>query len=130
MLPLGATGCVATVVIPGGRLQLAQEQTFPAVKLRGYGTLSGSAWKASTAGASILQVNCDNEAMAMLVVAKYLSDFGLLPGITTLTLTTKIGSLTGCQAAGQGAVAALRSGSQAFIDEQPIPPTRAAFANR
>ncbi len=49
------------------------------------------------------------------MVAKYLSDFGLLPGITPLTLNTKIGSLTGRRAKGQGAVVALRSGSEVLI---------------
>ena len=113
LLPLGATASPATVVTSGGRLHLAQGPSFPPVKLRGYGTLAGSLMIAP--GASILQIACDNADMAKLVLAKYLSDFGLLPGVTPLTLTAKIGALTGRQAAGQGAVAALRSGSHIFI---------------
>ena len=113
ILFLAATSTPSQAVTPGGPLHLAQGQSFPPVKLRGYGTLSGSLWNAP--GASILQIGCDNNDTAKLVAAKYLSDFGLLPGITPLNFTTKIGAFTARQAANQGAVAALRSNSNVFI---------------
>jgi hypothetical protein len=101
----------------GGRLHLGQRDDFPKVKLRGYGSISGSCWSAPdpNASASILQVNCQDEASAKLFLAKYLSDFGLLPGVTSLTVNSKRGPLTGRQADGQGAILGLRSGMEVFI---------------
>jgi hypothetical protein len=112
---LAAAGDAATELNLAGRLQLGQGQAFPAIKLRGYGTLSGSLWNAPGAGASILRIQCEDVARAKLVVAKYLSDFGLLPGITPLALNTKIGRLTGRRAEGLGAVVAIRSGAEVLI---------------
>ena len=48
---------------------------YPPIKLRAYGTLSGSYSASPIEGrpASVLTITCDNEDKAKLVVAKYLS---------------------------------------------------------
>jgi len=114
-LPFATRGADAPTA--GGRLQLLRQRDYPEIKLRGYGALSAALWNASdkSASASILQIHCRDEAAAKLVLAKYLSDFGLLPGVSPLTVSAKRGSLTGRQAAGQGSVLALRSGPEVFI---------------
>jgi hypothetical protein len=89
---------------------------FPPVKLRGYGTLSAE--QKLIAGApqsSVLVVTCDSEAKAQLVLAKYLSDLGELPGVTPLPLTTPLGPVAARQAGAQGAVAAVRCGRQVSL---------------
>jgi hypothetical protein len=91
-------------------------QHFPAAKLRAYGTLTGE--QKTVAGSpqsSVLLISCDNEDKAKLVLAKYLSDFGLLPGVTALPLTTNRGAVAAHQVDKQGAVAAVRCGSQVYI---------------
>jgi len=79
--------------------------------------LSGVSWNSSdkSTSASILQINCQDEAAAKLVLAKYLSDFGLLPGVNPFTVNTKHGSLIGRQADGQGCVLVVRSGRKVFV---------------
>ncbi len=51
------------------------------VALRGYGTLAGT-YKALPKGASSLEIRCQTPAQAQLTQAKYLSDLGVLPGVT------------------------------------------------
>ena len=89
---------------------------FPAIKLRGYGTLSAER-KVVTGDAqdSVLLITCESEAKAKLVLAKYLSDLGLLPGVTPLPLPTSRGSIRARQVEGQGVAAGLRCGKQVFI---------------
>jgi hypothetical protein len=59
---------------------------LPPVKLRGYGTLSGT-WQTMDHG-SYLQISCDDEEKAKIVHAKYLSDLQELPGVQAVSGTT------------------------------------------
>jgi len=83
---------------------------FPAVKLRGYGTVSGDL-TALQHGASRLTIHCESEAKARLLEAKYLSDLGLLPGVTSSP-----GNLAERQVQGQGIIAASRDGRDVIIE--------------
>jgi hypothetical protein len=89
---------------------------FPPVKLRAYGTLSGA--RLTIPGqpqASILRITAESAPKAQLVLAKYLSDLGLLPGVTPLPLVTARGPLAARQIEGQGTAAAIRSGVKVYI---------------
>ncbi|MDQ3815346.1 MAG: beta-galactosidase, partial [Armatimonadota bacterium] len=87
--------------------------TLAPIQLRGYGKVSGQFRKIDQPpGASILQITCESAAKAQIVHAKYLSDLGLLPGVTEITLPDGV---TAPEVAGQGAIAALRAGAQVFI---------------
>jgi hypothetical protein len=103
---------------------------FPAIKLRAYGTLSGEEkTSAGQPASSVLLVTCASEAKAKLVLAKYLSDLGLLPGVSTLALTTDRGAVTAHQADKQGVVAALRCERQVFIFTAADGPALTALVN-
>ena len=56
---------------------------FPAVQLRGYGTVSGSLTNSTTEGktGSVLAITCEKEDNAKLLLAKFLSDEQTLPGV-------------------------------------------------
>lgn len=73
-------------------------ETFQALKLRGYGTVSGSFWEEPNR--SVLEITCESEKKAKLLHAKYLSDLGQLPGVT-VDQPTGIHRING-----QGAIAA------------------------
>ena len=89
---------------------------FSAVRLRAYGTLSGERTVfADSPRSSLLRIACESRPKAQLVLAKYLSDFGLLSGVTALPLATSHGPLEARQVQGQGVVAALRSGDRVLI---------------
>jgi hypothetical protein len=64
---------------------------------------------------SVLKIECESEAKAQLVLAKYLSDLGLLPGVTTTPLDTARGTLAAHQIEGQGIIAAARCGLKVYI---------------
>lgn len=87
---------------------------FSEVQLRGYGKVSGDFSKVSDT-ASLLTIHCESEAKARIMQAKYLSDLGLLPGVTTQTVSTRRGDLAARQVAGQGMIAAVRGGSDVFV---------------
>jgi hypothetical protein len=91
-------------------------ENFAPIKLRAYGTLSGER-KTMPADpqASVLLITCDSLPKAQLVLAKYLSDLGLLPGVSPLPLTTDRGPVGAYQVDKQGVVAAARCGRQVFI---------------
>ncbi len=101
---------------PAPALKVAARERLPAVKLRAYGTLSGERTTfADSPQASLLRVTCESQAKAHLVLAKYLSDLGLLPGVTALPLASSRGPLAARQVEGQGVVVAIRSGKQVSI---------------
>jgi len=111
----GALAAEPASATEGGSLHLVKQQNFPSIHLRGYGTVSGSLLSTGSNSASLLSVHCENSIMARILQAKYLSDLGLLPGVTPLTLQTKRGNITARQINAQGVVAALRSGADVFI---------------
>ena len=89
---------------------------FPPVKLRAYGTLSGEGKAiAGTPQSSVLLITCESQTKARLVLAKYLSDLGLLPGVTLLALKTERGPIAAHQVEKQGVVAAARCDRQVYI---------------
>jgi hypothetical protein len=89
-------------------------QSFPPIKLRAYGTLSGED-KTIDGTSSVLTIRAENEAKAKLVLAKYLSDLSLLPGVSPLPLTVNGGSVSAHAVDKQGAIAAIRSGLEVTI---------------
>src|SRR5712671_5321038 len=101
----------------GDRLPVAKKEEFPPVKLRGYGTLSGTLWQSSERepASSVLRVNCDNDAKAKVLHAKFLSDIGLLPGVTTNSLTALGHKVVHRVVAQQGLIAAVRAGRTVFL---------------
>ncbi len=111
LLILALYSCAAFQTLP------AQErEQFPAIKLRAYGELSGEALPASgDPQGSTLRITCESEPKAQLLLAKYLSDLGLLSGVTPLPLKTARGPLAARQVEGQGTIAAARIGSQVWI---------------
>lgn len=91
-------------------------QQFPPVKLRAYGTLSGTLKTFTNAPqSSLLLINCDSVPKAQLVLAKYLSDLSELPGVSTQPLTTPRGQVAARQVEAQGMVGAVRSGQQVYV---------------
>ncbi len=64
-------------------LSAPQSAEYPPLKLRGYGVLAGSFTAAESDGhaAGALRIVCADEEKAKLVLAKYLSDLQLLPGV-------------------------------------------------
>jgi hypothetical protein len=89
---------------------------FPPIKLRAYGTLSGEGKTiAGSPQSSVLLITCESEPKAQLVLAKYLSDLGLLPGVTPLPLTTGRGPIAAHKVEKQGVIAAARCGRQVYI---------------
>ncbi|MDQ3815674.1 MAG: hypothetical protein M3347_17305, partial [Armatimonadota bacterium] len=61
--------------------------TLAPVQLRGYGKVSGQFRKIDQPpGASVLQITCESAAKAQIVHAKYVSDLGLPPGVSEITL--------------------------------------------
>jgi hypothetical protein len=64
---------------PQTLLPAPPSETFAPILLRGYGTLSGYAWKEP--GGSVLEIDCQDADKAKLVQAKYLSDLQVLPGV-------------------------------------------------
>ena len=97
--------------VPG--LGTAAREVFDPVALRGYGTLAGSAWQ-FPAG-SVLQIRCASEPKAQLTHAKYLSDLGVLPGTTALTVTADQVVIPAVAVERQGVVAACRQGKDVLI---------------
>jgi hypothetical protein len=96
----------------------ADSHEYPPLKLRGFGTLSGTLTSSTIDGApaSVLIITCDNEEKAKLVQAKYLSDLQGAPGVKSIT--SAIHADTGATAydvKDQGEVMAARDGSTVYI---------------
>jgi hypothetical protein len=104
-------------ISPALALPASGEESFPPVKLRAYGTLSAEQKFIPDAPmSSVMTITCESEPKAQLVLAKYLSDLGELPGTNPLELTTARGKLEARQLdAGGGAVAAARIGTKVYI---------------
>lgn len=97
-----------------------EAQSFAPIKLRGYGTLAGQFQTFSEAShQSVLKIHCQNEPKAQLVLAKYLSDLSLLPGVTPSKLSTSHGPLTSRRIDGQGNILAIRCGQDVLIFVAP-----------
>jgi hypothetical protein len=105
---------LGAVAIPLFAVTLDGPNHFPPVKLRGYGTISGERMVIGPQS-SILRVTAESVPKAQLVLAKYLSDLGELPGVTPQLMTTADGSVSARQIDGQGAAVAIRSGVNVYI---------------
>jgi hypothetical protein len=111
----GETGLAVNNHAPG----LKAEHDFPAMKLRGYGTLSGNAWT-DGAGGSLVEITCQDSEHARLLQAKYLSDLGELPPATQLgTIQVNGATITIASADDVGSVAALRNGTTVVLAAAP-----------
>jgi hypothetical protein len=107
------------VIVPTPGLTLQKD--FPAVKLRGYGTLAGKFW-VDGSGGSLLEIDCADAEHARLVQAKYLSDLSELPPATASGEITVGGAKISIQTAPDvGAVAALRNGTTVVIAAAKTP---------
>jgi hypothetical protein len=97
-------------------LSAGGKESFPAIKLRAYGTLSAERHVLpGQPQASVLVITCESEAKAQLVLAKYLSDLGELAGVNPLPLDTARGKVSARQIDNQGAIAAARAGLKVYI---------------
>jgi hypothetical protein len=96
---------------PNAPIQLTQARDFPAAKLRGYGTLSGTLKSSTTPAASVLAITCENEGNARLVLAKYLSDLHQIAPLISITVTGPAGPIPAYAATDQGALLAVRDGA-------------------
>jgi len=94
---------------------LVAAEEFPEVDLRGYGKVSGKLWKTTDGKASLLEITCTDEEKAKLTQAKYLSDLGLLPGVTAASLKVGDADVHTRLAEGQGVITALRGDTHVFI---------------
>ena len=93
-----------------------ETQHFAEVKLRAYGTVSGERKLiAGSPQSSVLTIACESEPKARLLLAKYLSDLDLLPGVTLLPFTTDRGAMTAHEIAAQGVVLAARSDRRVYL---------------
>ncbi len=92
-----------------------QAREFPAVNLRGYGTLSGELWTAPGGASSSLRIVCENAERAKVLHTKYLSDLGLLPGVKSISADSGQRKLTGRSVDGQGGIVAVRCGRDVLI---------------
>jgi hypothetical protein len=109
---------------------LSERQELPAVRLRGYGTVSGTLRQAADSSSSVLEIRCESEAKARIVQAKFLSDLGLLPGVTRKQTTTHRGKLGVSEVVGQGSLAAVRGGAKVFVFAAPTGAALAALYER
>ena len=75
---------------------MPQSVQFPTIKLRGYGALGGTCLTTETDGqrASALRITCQDREQAKLVLAKYLSDLELLPGVDKCATASAMCSTT------------------------------------
>jgi hypothetical protein len=94
---------------------------YPPIKLRGYGTLSGTLTKFAGQPASLLKIVCENADKATLVQAKYLSDLQLIPGVHANPPERGTGA-TIYEVTSQGSVMVARNGSAVSIYAGDIPP--------
>jgi hypothetical protein len=117
LLLASAAMAESPLAVEGGRLRLANRTDLPVVSLRGYGPLSGYQWTAAgqPPPVSLLEIHCTSDAKAQLLLAKYLSDLGLLPGVGPVQIATKRGPISARAIENQGAIAALRSGNRVMI---------------
>ena len=81
---------------------------LPPLALRGYGTLSGLFHPVvrSDGPASMLELDCESTAKALLLQAKYLSDLRSLPCVSSFVLSTPSGPVPAWTVEGNGRIAA------------------------
>jgi len=105
---------------------------FPPVKLRGYGTLSGTFTPGLVAGkpVSMLKIVCEDESKAKLVLAKYLSDLQELAPVKETSIPETSGPIPAYEAAGQGFLLAGRDGTSVYILTAPAPDLLAQWAKQ
>ena len=101
----------------GENVGVLANESFPEVQLRGYGTVSGQSRTvaASSGAATSLSIHCSDEASAKLLCTKYLSDAGVLPGVSEIQVTTPAGQISAREVKGQGCLAAGRVGHDVTI---------------
>ena len=110
-------------------------QDFPSSALRGFGTVSGSTTNSTIDGqpGSVLTITCEDADHAKLLLAKFLSDEQVLPGVDKQSLkigqwgfsSVKFGGtpVKVFQVEDQGWLSALRIGAKVIIAASPTPDT-------
>jgi len=107
---------------------LPAQQEMPAMRLRGYGTVSGTLRQAADVSSpSVLEIRCESEDKAKLVQAKFLSDLGLLHGVARKQVNTRPGEIWVSEVVGQGSIAAVRSRTLVYIFATPPGVSLAGF---
>ena len=97
-----------------GFVHAADAVIYPPIKLRGYGTLSGT-FTPYVTGESVLEIACEDEAKAKLVHAKYLSDLQVLPGVTPTALPDGPHGNASAYQTPNGFIIAVRAGADVYI---------------
>jgi hypothetical protein len=69
----------------------------------------------SNGAGSVLQINCEDGAKALLTHAKYLSDLVSLPGVEPTTMPVAGAAIPGFRCAGGGSIAAYASQSTVYV---------------
>ena len=98
--------------------KLSGKQSFPEVKLRGYGKISGESAVYSRKGKkdlSLLEIDCESPEIAALVQAKYLSDLQSLGEVKKIQITIDRRQVQGYNAADQGYIACARKNNKVMI---------------
>jgi len=90
------------------------EKVIESRQLRGFGTVE-AVFRETTQGSSLLEISAESEEKAQLILAKYLSDLKVTPGVNPNKLQIGGKSVPLWVVSGQGAIAAARSGSKVFI---------------
>jgi len=93
---------------------LKVERKLPQVSLRGYGSVTGT-YYTTGGGGSILEIRCESEGHAKLLLAKYLSDLQVLPGVKPVEARLDGMGVIIHEAHAQGCIAGLRSGATVLI---------------
>jgi hypothetical protein len=124
LMALCAFGASATIVQMASTQTAAQQVvststpaesiTLAPVRLRGYGLVSG-VQRSSLGGATLLRIETENAQKAQLLQAKFVSDFGLLPGVHKTDVSVGAISVVAYEAQAQGSVVALRNGKTVFL---------------
>ncbi|HEY3417987.1 MAG TPA: hypothetical protein VGM23_13985, partial [Armatimonadota bacterium] len=112
-----ALGAAFLLALMCSGLWAASVQNIPPVKLRGYGTLSGSMTSAQVDGqpTSLLTIACESIDKAKLLQAKYLSDLQLLPGVAPTPIQVRGVAQPGFAVENQGAILTARDSTTVYI---------------
>ncbi len=90
-------------------------EELDATRLRGFGEISARSYTFPKHEASLLEIQCEDDAHAQLTQAKYLSDLALLPGVELKTIDMAGTAVTVNQVVGQGEIAALQVGAKVYV---------------
>jgi hypothetical protein len=105
---------VFVAALVAGLVHAADAVIYPPIKLRGYGTLSGT-FTTDASGGSVLKIVCEDEAKAKLVHAKFLSDLEVLPGVVRTETPSGPHGNTSAYQTPNGFLEAVHVGSAVYV---------------